>query len=313
MNNLGGLGRFLTNTLFSQIKNYTLLANQRTNSAPTPQAPPQNTVNKALLVQKSDIVVVNNELTLLESKETVSYLKQAMQLPDDFSKVLQLLTQNNQNVITSKALKAFIEAHAKNAVVRLTAAEEIVKQKGNLKNSQIEDVLKIVTNLANAKEDNPAALMKSLILLYLPWVPLDKNIDFELQYSTQEDEDGDKIDIITIVIQTIHYGVIKVIVFLNVTDGYSLDIKLFAADVFPKEEFFEDLKQEKEHNTSTNLSYESVKLQKTELKDNKQKIDLQTVGEVNPLLLKISQKIIRLIIDIDKRMELKNTRKKSVN
>ena len=100
---------------------------------------------------------------------------------------------------------------------------------------------------------------------------------------------------------------------MNVNEGYSLDIKLFAADVFPKEEFFEDLKQEKEHNTSTNISYQTVKLQKTELKDNKQKIDLQTVGEINPQLLKVSQKIIRIIIDIDKRMELKNIRKKSVD
>ena len=99
---------------------------------------------------------------------------------------------------------------------------------------------------------------------------------------------------------------------LNIKDGYSVEMKLFASDIFPKEELFEDIKSEKEANLNTNIAYESIQLQKTELKDNKQKIDLQSVGEINPILFRVAQKIIRLIIDIDKRTELHSRRKNAL-
>ena len=255
----------------------------------------------------NDIFITNTKLTLLENKNTIALLKDVMQLPEDFSQLITILGQKNKTnngLITLNDIQDFINIHSKNAVVQLTELVSQAQKQGAAKNQQLLDVMKIVTLIADSNEQNPMQLMKTLILLYLPWVPLDKNIDFELSTSSDDENSDEADDIMTIVIQTVYYGLIKIVMWIENKENNSIAVKISCADEFPKKELLSELGGEGDKSILSKITYETIKLQKIKLKDNKQKIDMQSCKNINPRLLKFSQKIIRAVIDIDKRTEL---------
>lgn len=271
------------------------------------------TQNTAVKLLKADIKQAQADIQQLANKETVQYLKDALQLSQSFSGLMKqmanLSTQRGQN-LTPEMLKTFFETATKNALNKLSKdIKEISKQ--GYKNELISDVLKVATNLLPTNETQPTQMMKTLTLLYLPWLPLGENIDFEMYFDdTKEGSQGGEDECaITVVIQTIHYGLIKLFLMPDIDNPTKILIKISCPNEFPKKELENDIKQKKSKNEGDmNISYEQIKLQKMPPESAKQKVDFQTQIKINPKIMNIAFKLIKQIIEIDKRTELHHQR-----
>ena len=271
------------------------------------------TQNAAVKLLKADIKQAQADIQQLANKETVQYLKDALQLPQNFSGLMKQLahlsTQRGQN-LTPEMLKTFFDSAAKKALSKLSKdIKEISKQ--GYKNDLLTDVLKVATNLLPTNETQPTQMMKTLTLLYLPWLPLGENIDFEMYFGDTKEgaQGGENEATITVVIQTIHYGLIKLFLMPDIDNPTKILIKISCPAEFPKNELENDIKQNKSKTEGNmKISYEQIKLQKMPPESAKQKVDFQTQTKINPKIMNVAFKLIKQIIEIDKRTELHHKR-----
>ncbi len=269
-----------------------------------------------VFMKTSDILQNQQELAALTNSETTKYLKDVMQLPREFSMLIDTMLQKNQSgLISINQLKAMLQANGKNALNDVVKVISEMSRQGIYKTEQLSEILKIINNAIPGQDTNSAQVLKNIILLYLPWLPLGANIDFELRFGA-EGQDGEATEgsYITIIIQTVHYGLIKVILALDVEDQTKVCMKISCPEEFPKDELQKNMSEQTlAYNVQTSVQYETIKLQRQKLKDNQPKVDMHSSNEINPYLMIAAQSIIRQIIDIDKRAELQSRRKSMVD
>ena len=142
--------------------------------------------------------------------------------------------------------------------------------------------------------------MKLLMLLYLPWLPLQEGVGFDLEIEQGANPDGSD-SILTITITTINYG--NVIATLILENSNSVHVNIECNKDFPKEELLIRIENDKKHYSMDSVvSFDSslqTKPQETQEKP-EAKINMSATSEINPYLLLMSHTIIRHVIEIDK-------------
>ena len=163
--------------------------------------------------------------------------------------------------------------------------------------------------MPNANMTN-TQFMKNLILLYLPWLPIGENNNFDIEFSSSEEKEksDEPDDTITILIQTENYGNVKVLLMVEKTN--KIDILVNCAKVFPKEELLQKLNESsKEFKLESNIAVnEHETIQKTEL-DKTRKVHMSGATVLNPYVLLMAHAVIRYTIEIDKSKTLVTKRK----
>lgn len=145
--------------------------------------------------------------------------------------------------------------------------------------------------------------MKLLMLLYLPWLPLQEGVGFDLEIEAGAgSNESDSILIITIT--TLNYG--NVVATLILETSNSVHVNIECAKEFPKDELMLRIEaDEKHYSMNSVVSFETSK--QTVVKESQEKpeakINMSNTNEVNPYLLLMSHTIIRHVIEIDKNKE----------
>ena len=86
------------------------------------------------------------------------------------------------------AISEIILKNSKQAVANLILAMASAS-KNNMTNDQIRDTLSILNScIAMAESNNPSQTLKGLMLLYLPWLPLNEGVGFDLELTPPEGE-----------------------------------------------------------------------------------------------------------------------------
>lgn len=219
----------------------------------------------------------------------------------------QLLTANANNniknlqilsngMINLADLSAMLQANGKDAIAKLIITMANASKQGVTDLSQLKDTAKLINaSIALASQENSAQTLKTLLLLYLPWLPLQEGTDFDIEIMRNPDNDeNDSILIITI--NTVNFG--KVIATLILETTNSVHVNIECSDKFPKEELLQRIQSEEKHYAMQSVvSFQSIEAKSEEVP--KASVTMSSMSEINPYMLLMSHAIIRNTIMID--------------
>ena len=197
------------------------------------------------------------------------------------------------------AISEMILKNSKQAVAGLIAAMSSASKNG-MTNEQISQTLGIINSCVSmAESGNPAQTIKSLMLLYLPWLPLNDGVGFDLEVETDNGENESNDSKLTVLIQTVNYGNVKGV--FTLTTSNSVDIYILCSEDFPKTLLQKSLVDEgKSHSMTMTIDVESVEPKKeNNVNKPEAKVNLSATNEMNPYLLLIAHAFIRNTIYID--------------
>lgn len=196
-------------------------------------------------------------------------------------------------------LATLIKANGKDALTQIIISMANSAKNGINDVSQMKDAAKLINaSIAAAGQKDNAQTLKVLMLLYLPWLPLQQGVDFDLEIQSQEEKNLEN-SILIIRIQTIHYG--EIVVTLTLEDANAIDINIQCSDEFPKDELSLRLNAENStYSAKTSLSYTSKTPANSTSDKTKATINMSNTNEINPYLLLTAHLIIRHVVEIDK-------------
>lgn len=189
--------------------------------------------------------------------------------------------------------------NGKHAVTNLILAMAYASKQG-IDSEQLQSTLGIINScIAMAESDSPAQSLKSLMMLYLPWLPLNEEVDFDLEITPQDGENESNNSKLTVLIQTKNFGNIKGEFIL--TTSNSIDISIICSESFPKNILKKQLAEESTmHAMNTNIDIEAIQPKKEEIKVvHETKVNLSATNEMNPYLLLMAHSFIRNTVLID--------------
>lgn len=320
------LGQFLTKVIdysLSGMRGNSTEAAPRPPTAPSQESFSQNMVPKQQVNAQPKVVVntvvfqampMQNIQTMqmnhLESLEKALYAKELMNLPKDMQDFLKMMQKNLDNPaelqvllknnINMDQLAILLQQNGKEAVNKLIMAMANASKQGITDLSQIKETMKLINaSVSTAGQNNPNQTLKSLMMLYLPWLPVPPDVDFELEIGSDEEKSGDSESSITIMISTKKYGNVKATLVL--TAGKSLTILINCSNEFPKEELLKRLKAEStSHSVQSDILFEQKATKQNENITRQAKINMSNTSEVSPFLLLMAHSVIRHTIELDK-------------
>ena len=225
----------------------------------------------------------------------------------------QVLQQNIQQAAAQKdaaaliftgmihlpAVSEMILKNSKQAVAALIAAMSSASKSG-MTHEQISQTLGVITScISMAESGNSAQTIKSLMLLYLPWLPLNEGVGFDLEVEADNGENDLNDSKLTVLIQTKNFGNVKGVFTLTTTN--SVDIFIVCSEDFPKTLLQKSLMEEgTSHSMTMNIDVEAVEPKQTEKAEKPEaKVNLSATNEMNPYLLLIAHAFIRNTIYLD--------------
>ncbi len=202
-------------------------------------------------------------------------------------------------MIHMPAISEMIVKNSKQAIAGLIASMASASKNG-MNGELIRETIGIINScVAMAESGNTAQTIKSLMLLYLPWLPLNEGVGFDLEVETTDGENESVDSKLTVLIQTKNYGNVKGV--FTLTTSNSVDIYIICAENFPKVTLQKSLMEESSaHAMNTNVDIEAVTPKKQEtLEKQEAKVNLSATNEMNPYLLLMAHAFIRNVIYID--------------
>lgn len=214
---------------------------------------------------------------------------------------LKNLTINSNGLINLSEVAQMIAANGKDAIAKLITTMANSTKLGITDLTQLKDTAKLINaSIAAAAQNDSAQTMKLLMLLYLPWLPLQEGVGFELEIEAGEKSDGSD-SILIISITTLNYG--TVIATLILESSNSVHVNIECVKEFPKDELIMRIEgDEKHYSMESVISFElssQATLNETQEKP-QAKINMSNTNEINPYLLLMAHTIIRHVIEIDK-------------
>lgn len=202
-------------------------------------------------------------------------------------------------MISMPDISKLILQNGKQAVANLILAMASASKKG-IDSEQLQSTLGIINScIAMAESENPAQSLKSLMMLYIPWLPLNEGVGFDLEVTPQDGETDSNNSKLTVLIQTKNFGNIKGV--FTLTTSNSVDIYIICSEGFPKGVLQKSLMEESTtHAMNTNIDIEEIQPKKEEINEaHETKVNLSATNEMNPYLLLMAHSFIRNTILID--------------
>lgn len=254
---------------------------------------------RAMSQTQAQILAQLQGLSLTEAQNMILNGNKAML--NQLQTNLRNLPISSSEMINLLDISAMIQANGKDAIAKLITTMASTAKLGVQDLSQLKETAKLINaSVAAASQNDGAQTMKLLMLLYLPWLPLQEGVGFDLEIeSGAKNDDGDSILIITIT--TLNYG--KVIATLVLETSNSVHVNINCDKEFPKDELLLRIENDEKHYSMNSVvSFETNKkpAAKQEQEKPQAKINMSNTNEVNPYLLLMSHTIIRHVIELDK-------------
>lgn len=207
-------------------------------------------------------------------------------------------------MISMPDVSKLILQNGKQAVAALIIAMASASKQG-ISNEQIQETLSIINSCISMAESNtPAQTLKSLMMLYLPWLPLNEGVGFDLEITSQEGESDSNDSKLTVLIKTKNFGNLKGE--FTLTTSNSVDVLIVCSESFPKKILQKLLMEESSaHAMNTNIDVEEIETKTEEINETQEtKVNLSATNEMNPYLLLMAHAFIRNTILIDSHVGL---------
>ena len=207
----------------------------------------------------------------------------------------------SNGLINLSDIAAMIQNNGKDAIAKLISTMANSAKLGINDLTQLKETAKIINaSIAAASRNDSAQTMKMLLLLYLPWLPLQDGCGFDLEIETS-DKNNENDSILIINITTINYKTVTATLILETSNSVHVNIECIKE--FPKDELLKRIEQDEKHYSMQSvISFESKKIsaENENQIQPKAKIDMSNTNEINPYMLLTAHAIIRHVIEIDK-------------
>jgi len=258
-----------------------------------------NMQRNALSQTQAQILAQLQGLSLTEAQNMLLTGNKA--ILTQFQTSLRNLPINASGLINLSDISMMIQANGKDAIAKLITTMANSAKLGIQDVSQLKETAKLINaSVAAAAKNDSAQTMKLLMLLYLPWLPLQEGVGFDIEIEKgSSGDDSDSILIITIT--TINYG--NVIATLVLENSNSVHVNIECIKEFPKEELMLRIEgDEKHYSMESVVSFDtsSQTTVNTQQEKPQAKINMSDTNEINPYLLLMAHTIIRHVIEIDK-------------
>lgn len=323
MQNFSALGNFINSFLQHQATraaaNIVVGANAATKSAQAAQNTPVAPQNQSFLPKQTSINT-QLEMAKMENTERAVLIKELLNLPKDLKSLIATMqntqnanstnsAQNLQNLNVEQLMK-MMETNGKEALSKIMQMTGMLNKLGNVDTKQLQELQFIVNACIPHANMTNTQFMKNLILLYLPWLPIGENNNFDIDFSCSEESgtEDSADDTITILIQTENYGNVKVLLILEATNKVNTVVN--CSKTFPKELLQMKLKDiSKEYKLESSVAINEQETVSNSPVDKSQKVHMSGASVLNPYVLLMAHAVIRSVIEIDKNQTLVSTRK----
>ena len=251
--------------------------------------------NRQMTQTQAQILAQLQGLSLTEAQNMIGNKAMLNQLQT----TLRNLPIVSSGMINLADISAMIQANGKDAIAKLITTMASTAKLGVQDLSQLKETAKLINaSVAAASQNDSAQTMKLLMLLYLPWLPLQEGVGFDLEIETGASKDEtDSILIITI--STINFGIVKAILILE--NSNSVHVNIECIKEFPKDELLLRIEMDEKHySMQSSVTFETKSQPQTKEKQIEAKINMSNTNEINPYLLLMAHTIIRHVIEIDK-------------
>ena len=262
---------------------------------------------------KEQIQSTVKELASLNEQQTVNMVKDLLKFPKQFEQLLvQLMTETKlsgkQTAILLLAsnmnlpqLSEVLKNSSKEALSNLYKMLANYNQLGvSIKDEQISHLTKLIS-FVSASSCSDVQSLKTTMLMYLPWLPLNNPDVLKLEISSNTDEDGNAfgIDSVGVLLSTLNYGNLQAQIIKTDEDG--IKIEVISSETFPLSQFTDLMKLESKR-YSININFDLARkpeFNKEKIEKTQTEVFLNTSPGVNPFLLLISNALIKNVHEID--------------
>lgn len=237
------------------------------------------------------------QLQGLSSSEIQNALK--MQMNNQLQSALKSLQISASGMLNLADIAALVQSSGKEAITKLIISMANASKQGISDLSQLKDTAKLINAcVALASSENPQQTLKTVLLLYLPWLPLQEGTDFDIEITTAEEENNDE-SILIVTITTLNFG--NVVATLILENSNSVNVNIECSKRFPKDELLERINSDgKSFSMQSAVSFvEKESNPQLEEGQTKAKINMSSNYQINPYLLLMAHTIIRNTMIID--------------
>lgn len=227
------------------------------------------------------------------SKEMVN-----VQLASQLQSSLKDLKILSNGMINLADVSILLQKNGKEALTKLIMNMTEASKAGVTDLTQMKEMAKLINaSISVAAENNPQKTLKLLLMLYLPWLPLEDGVGFDLEIETKENSYQESDSVITVTITTVNYGTVIATIFLETSN--SVQIAIECSEKFPKSELELRIDCDKKHYAVDTVTSFSINNTKPKTDKPSANINMSQTTEINPYLLLMAHTIIKHVIDID--------------
>lgn len=288
---------------------------------------PQFNLQNDAQIQKNQLINQQLQESLLQTQAALKeftqedksiLIKNLLNLPEDLGQLLKKIANKNENITNTEFMKllAALNVNGKEAAAKLSKYMVFLGENGIKGAEKLQEIYSIINAMSSGATQSASQLMKNIILLYLPWLPIGESNNFEIGFkemvdekksSDSDDEDTADSDSISIFIQTVNYSNVKV----NLYKGVGNQINMFVDCVenFPKEQLIDMVNGDSARlNLNTEMNFANTGNKSVE-KNTEADFSVNVSKSINPYLMLMAQAIITAVISIDKHTSLLEKRK----
>ena len=268
---------------------------------------------------KNMVEIPKLQLDMLNSLDKSALVKDLMNMPQDFGQLINKfainLGETQKQIIDMTKLINFLQESTTQGKQNLLNLIVTINKAGFTQTEQLKELNYIINACVPGTQTSAEVIMKNLILLYLPWLPLGDGAGFDIEFKqNKEEKGGEEDDSVMIYIKTLHFGSLKII--LQVENKTKILININCDENFPKNIAEKIFKQEVEgYNINTQFEYSQTKQKENEdeeeEKTSQTKVTVNTSKHINPLLMMAAHSVIRIVFEIDKSVIEKTSDKES--
>lgn len=233
-------------------------------------------------------------LNISTAKEMVN-----VQLAAQLQASLKNLDILSGGMINLNEISVLLQQNGKEALTKLIMTMTEASKSGITDLTQMKEMAKLINaSIAIASENNPQKTLKLLLMLYLPWLPLEDGVGFDLEIEVKNNGHEESDSILTVTITTVNFGAVIATLVLETSNSVQTSIE--CSDKFPKEELQLRIEGEEKHYSMDSVTTFNIN---KDLKPQTEKahasINMAQTTEINPYLLLMAHTIIKHVIDID--------------
>lgn len=253
-----------------------------------------------VLAQRNTLSQLQAQILAQLQGLNISADKQAVniQIASQLQASLKNLEILSGGMINLNQVALMFQVNGKEALTKLIMSMTEASKSGITDLSQMKEMAKLVNaSIAIASENNPPKTLKLLLMLYLPWLPLEDGVGFDLEIQQKSEDASESDSILVITLTTINYGMIKATLILETSNSVQVNIE--CCEDFPKQELQLRIEgEQKFYAMNSVLSFTGKSADKTDSSQSAN-VNMSKTTEINPYLLLMAHSIIKHIIDID--------------